>query len=73
MRTFCEEINKLRTSIMMERIGVSRQAIALWRNGESLPAFRHIPALANLLNLTAEELSSIITADVERKNAHGAV
>ena len=39
-----------------ERIGVSRQAVAKWENGSSAPDIMNCAALANLYNVSIDEL-----------------
>ncbi|MBE9915692.1 helix-turn-helix domain-containing protein [Paenibacillus donghaensis] len=39
-----------------ENIGVSRQAVAKWENGETIPDINHCIALAELYNLTLDDL-----------------
>lgn len=39
-----------------DRIGVSRQAVAKWENGETLPDIDHCVALAELFGVTLDDL-----------------
>ncbi len=39
-----------------EKIGVSRQAVAKWENGESIPDLMNSMALANLYGVTIDDL-----------------
>lgn len=39
-----------------EKIGVSRQAVAKWENGETIPDLENSTALAELYNVTLDEL-----------------
>lgn len=39
-----------------EKIGVSRQAVAKWENGDSLPDILHCNALANLFDVSLNDL-----------------
>ncbi len=41
---------------LAEQIGVSRQAVAKWENGETLPDLENCIALANLYNVTLDDL-----------------
>lgn len=41
---------------MAEKIGVSRQAITKWENGSSDPSTTNLIALANLFDITPEEM-----------------
>lgn len=41
-----------------EKIGVSRQAVAKWENGETVPDIYNCKALANLYNVSLDDLIS---------------
>lgn len=43
---------------LAEQIGVSRQAVAKWENGETLPDLENFMALANIYNVTLDDLVS---------------
>lgn len=45
-----------------ERIGVSRQAVAKWENGETLPDIENIIALCDIYGVTVDSLVRNITA-----------
>ncbi len=72
---FAEELAKNRKAMNMtqedlaERCDVSRQAVAKWEKGESLPDVYLIAKLAGMFNITIEELIwSRDTAVLENKN-----
>ncbi len=72
---FAEELVKNRKAINMtqedlaERCDVSRQAVAKWEKGESLPDVYLIAKLAGMFNVTIEELIwSRDTAVLENRN-----
>ncbi|MBQ1251597.1 MAG: helix-turn-helix domain-containing protein [Firmicutes bacterium] len=48
-----------------ERIGVSRQAVAKWENGTSTPDIVNCAALAELYNVTLDELVNFENRDVD--------
>lgn len=56
-------LNKLSQEVVAERIGVSRQAVAKWESGESVPDIVNCDALAQLYDV---ELSDLIHHDPER-------
>ena len=43
---------------MAERVGVSRQAYAKWESGDTVPELRYCTVLANLFDITLDELVS---------------
>ena len=47
---------KMTQEFVAEAIGVSRQAVSKWENGTSDPSTSNLIALAELFNLSAEEL-----------------
>lgn len=51
-------INRLTQEEVAEKIKVSRQAIAKWEKGESVPDIHSCVALANLYNVTLDNLVS---------------
>ena len=51
-------INRLTQEEVAEKIKVSRQAIAKWEKGESVPDIHSCLALANLYNVTLDNLVS---------------
>ncbi|MGN0642231.1 MAG: helix-turn-helix transcriptional regulator [Huintestinicola sp.] len=57
-----------------ERLNVSRQAVAKWENGESLPDIYNCQALAELYDITVDSLLGTITnsgkADIRPKGKH---
>lgn len=42
--------------VLAEKLGVARQTVAKWENGESAPDIRHCDALSSLLDVSLEEL-----------------
>ena len=61
-RTLGEVLKKHRTECRMtqefvaESLGVSRQAVSKWENGSSDPSTTNLIALANLFDITPEEM-----------------
>lgn len=58
-----------------EKIGVSRQTIAKWENGESIPDILHSNALAELFDITLDNLVNFdenadLLSDVPPKGKH---
>ena len=47
---------KMTQEFVAESVGVSRQAVSKWENGTSDPSTSNLIALAELFNLSAEEL-----------------
>ncbi len=54
--TFLRKENHMTQEEVAERIGVSRQAIAKWEKGESLPDMNSCAALADLFHVTIDDL-----------------
>ncbi|HVI39381.1 MAG TPA: helix-turn-helix domain-containing protein [Anaerovoracaceae bacterium] len=52
------KLNKYTQEEVAEKIGVSRQAVAKWENGESLPDIGNCMALAELYDVTLDNLVS---------------
>lgn len=50
------KIHKLTQEEVSERVGVSRQALAKWENGETMPDIEKCMALAKLYNVTLDDL-----------------
>ena len=48
--------NNLSQDELAEKLGVSRQSISLWENGQTQPTIDNIIALAKIFNITADEL-----------------
>ena len=48
--------NNLSQDELAEKLGVSRQSISLWENGQTQPTVDNIIALAKIFNITADEL-----------------
>ena len=56
--------NRLSQEEVAERIGVSRQAVAKWENGSSLPDILNCDALANLYDVS---LNDLVRYDAEKE------
>lgn len=50
------QLSRISQEAVAERIGVTRQAIAKWESGESMPDLLHCDALAALYNVTLDNL-----------------
>ncbi|QQK08968.1 helix-turn-helix domain-containing protein [Miniphocaeibacter halophilus] len=48
--------NKMTQEFIAEKLGVSRQAVSKWENGNSEPTMGNLILLANLFDLSLEEL-----------------
>lgn len=55
------KINGLSQEQVAERLNVSRQAVAKWEKGESLPDIYNCRALAELFGLTVDDLTDAVT------------
>jgi len=64
---YLRNISKLSQEEVAERIGVSRQAVAKWENGESLPDILNCEALADLYNVS---LNDLVRFDPEKEGFH---
>lgn len=53
---YLRNISRLSQEEVAERIGVSRQAVAKWENGDSLPDIINCEALADLYNVSLNDL-----------------
>jgi len=53
---FLRQTNKYSQEGLAEKIGVTRQSIAKWENGESLPDIINCDALAKLFNVSLDDL-----------------
>ena len=62
--TTLRQLNKYSQEYVAAQIGVSRQAVAKWESGDSLPDIVNCDALAQLYNV---ELSDLIHYDQEKK------
>lgn len=56
--------SRLSQEEVAERVGVSRQAVAKWENGDSLPDILNCEALADLYNVS---LNDLVRYDPERE------
>ncbi len=58
-----------------ERLGVSRQAVAKWERGETLPDIENVIALSDMYGTTVDflvrNMSDIMGADRDRKHLFG--
>jgi len=52
---------------LAEYLGISFQAVSKWENGTAFPDITLIPALANFLGVTADELFGIGVQENQRK------
>ena len=50
------KLNQLTQEEVSERVGVSRQALAKWENGETMPDIEKCVLLAELYNVTLDDL-----------------
>lgn len=48
--------NSMSQDELAEKLGVSRQSVSLWENGQTQPTIDNIIALARIFNTTADEL-----------------
>ena len=48
--------NRMSQEILAEKLGVSAQAVSKWENDQSCPDISLLPVLAELLNVTTDEL-----------------
>lgn len=48
--------NNMTQEMLAERLGVSRQAVSKWENGESEPSTANLLALAKLYGISVDEL-----------------
>lgn len=55
------KLNKLSQEEIAERIGVSRQAVAKWENGETSPDIYNCKALAELYDVSLDDLVNFST------------
>ncbi|WP_025026292.1 helix-turn-helix transcriptional regulator [Caldalkalibacillus mannanilyticus] len=63
---------KMSQEIVAERINVSRQTVAKWENGEALPDIHKCKMLADLFQVTLDQLSSNMSeAEVEQLGPKG--
>lgn len=53
---FLRKVNKFSIEDVAEKIGVSRQAISRWESGESIPDIINCDALAELYNISLDDL-----------------
>ena len=60
---------KLTQEEVAERIGVTRQAVAKWENGDSLPDIVNCQALADLYDVSLDDL---VRHDSEEQGSHPA-
>ncbi len=48
--------NKMSQDELADKLNVSRQSVSLWENGQTQPTIDNIIALANIFNVTANDL-----------------
>ncbi|MBS5112296.1 MAG: helix-turn-helix domain-containing protein [Coprobacillus cateniformis] len=53
---YLRQIHKLTLEELAERVGVSRQAVAKWENGETIPDLNNCMALAEIYGVTIDDL-----------------
>ncbi|SES09920.1 looped-hinge helix DNA binding domain-containing protein, AbrB family [Gracilibacillus ureilyticus] len=64
--------NKMSQETLAEKVNVSRQTIAKWENGEALPDIHKCKILAELFDITLDQLSSDMdTEDVQQMGPKG--
>ena len=56
--TVLRQIHKYSQEEVAEKIGVSRQAVAKWESGETAPDLINCDALAELYNVSVDDLTS---------------
>lgn len=61
--SFLRKYHKLSQEDMAERIGVSRQTIAKWENGDSIPDLENSNRIAELFNVSLDELVNYQTEE----------
>lgn len=59
--------SKLSQEELANLIGVTNKAISKWENGNSKPAIQHIKKLANIFNISVEELLNKTNKEEEKK------
>lgn len=57
----------LSQDFMAEQLGVSRQAISRWENGQAQPSTKNIMKIAALLDITVDQLTGSNTAELNTK------
>ena len=57
----------LSQDFMAEQLGVSRQAISRWENGQAQPSTKNIMKIAALLDITVDQLTSSNVAELNTK------
>lgn len=68
-RTMEALLRPYKTVVLAEVAGVSRQAVALWRNGRSRPDIRTLPRLASFLKIDLGVLTGILATESHRRDA----
>lgn len=54
--TFLRKAHRLSLEDLAEKVGVSRQALAKWEQGETMPDLNNCIALANIFGVTIDDL-----------------
>lgn len=57
--------NKMTQEFIAEKLGVSRQAVSKWENGNSEPTMSNLILLANLFDLTLEEMLREVDTSID--------
>ena len=55
---YFRKLNKLSQEGLAEQVGVSRQMISNWENGNNFPTFEKVIEICKVLNITTEELTN---------------
>ncbi len=69
---FCRKEAGLSQDALAERLGVSRQAISKWENGEAIPETMKLPALAREFGVTVDWLLTEETVPLEKPQSEAA-
>ncbi|MEG0277042.1 MAG: helix-turn-helix domain-containing protein [Coprobacillus sp.] len=70
---YLRKSKKVSLEELAEAIGVSRQAISKWENGETIPDLPNTIALANFYNITVDDLISRKTENSDGRYVFGMV
>lgn len=57
----------LSQDFMAEQLGVSRQAISRWENGQAQPSTKNIMKIATLLDITVDQLTGSQTTELNHR------
>lgn len=64
---YFRKLKKLSQEVLAEQVGVSRQMVSNWENGNNFPTFEKVIEICKVLNITIEELTNRKT---KNKNPH---